>query len=97
LVTNIGEPIYRTTKLEMIINIMDFSRDPPKSWNSTKRHLFNKVIVNFDSIINSNLELTRKKSSVEYPIEDSTLESAKVNFKLFYLELARIDFGMEST
>jgi hypothetical protein len=81
----------------MIISLVDFNKNPPKNWNSTERHLFNKTIGNFDSIINSNLESAKNNFGVEYPIEDSTLESVGVDSKLFNLESAYINFDMEST
>jgi hypothetical protein len=45
---------------------MDFDKDQPKSWNSTKRHLFNEEVGNFSSTTNSNLELAGNNFGLEY-------------------------------
>ncbi len=81
----------------MIISSMDFNRNPSKRWDSTERHLFNKIIGNFGWTINSNFELAHNNFGVEYFIENSTPKSVGVDFKILYLKLAHIDFGMEST
>jgi len=75
---------------------MNFDKNQLKCWNSTKRHLFNEELGNFDSATNSNLELARNNSGSENLTKNSTLESVGVDFKLFDLELAWVDFGMES-
>jgi hypothetical protein len=98
-VVDIKKSIYKTIELEVSFSSMDFSRDPSKSWNSTKRNFFNKTIGNFSSRINSNLESTRNNFSVEYPIEDSTPKLAWVDLNFFNLELVGVDsnfFNLES-
>jgi hypothetical protein len=43
------------------------------------------------------LELAKNNYGLEYSTKNSTLESIGVDFKLFDLELAWVDFDMEST
>jgi hypothetical protein len=71
-IVDIGKLVYKTTELEWIFGSRDFGRDQPQIYNSTKRHLFNEVIGIFGLPTNSNLELLKNNSSLEYPIKYST-------------------------
>jgi hypothetical protein len=64
----------------MIFGLMNFDKDQLKCWNSTKRHLFNEEVGNFNSVTNSNLESAKNNSGSEYLTKNSTLKSVGVDF-----------------
>jgi hypothetical protein len=82
--------------LETIFGPLNFDKNQPKSWNSTKRHLFDNAIGNFGLVTNSNLESTRNNSDLEYSTKYSTRESIEVDFEFFGLELVWTNFDMQS-
>ncbi len=75
---------------------MDFGNDKSKSWISIIRHLSTKDVGISNSMVNSNLELTKTNSSLDYLTKNSTPKSIKVDLKLFMLESSWADSNLES-
>ncbi len=75
---------------------MDFGNNKSKSWISIIRHIFTKDVGISNSTVNSNLELTKTNSSLEYLTKNSTPKSIKVDFKLFMVESSWADSNLKS-
>ncbi len=90
-IVDIGEPIYESIEPDKSFNSNFFGKDESKDWNSIER---NK---NSNSTINSNLELTKINSSLEYPMKDSTPKLVGVDFEILKVEFSRANFSSEFT
>jgi len=64
----------------------NFSRNQPKSWHFTRKHLFDQIKRIFNSTTNFSPELTKNNFGLEYSTKDSTLGSVGVDFQLFDLK-----------